>query len=162
SQSEINTITNKISEVNKNIPKIMDEILFKEKSVIKNSGNILTSLYTYLNKSLPIRIVYNRAKNVLPGAKKRQLQYTNENLSSVSLDYLIESILIKSKAVGINELSLDKLRTLTEFLKKEYDKLGLGEGSSEYHNFHHSLEVAYMSLNMLPKEIHGYTITSKD
>jgi tRNA G46 methylase TrmB len=162
SQSEINTITIKISEVNKNIPKIMDEILFKEKYVIKNSGNILTSFYTYLNKSLPIRIVYNKAKDILPGAKKRQLQNTNENLSSVSLDYLIESILIKSKAVGIDELSLAKLYTLTEFLKKEYDKLGLGEGSSEYHNFHHSLEVAYMSLNMLPKEIHGYTINSKD
>lgn len=162
SQAEINTITSKISEVNKNIPKIMDEILFKEKPVIKNSGNIFASFYTYLNKSLPIRIVYNKAKDILPGAKKRQLQYTNENLSSVSLDYLIESILIKSKAVGIDELSLAKLYALTEFLKKEYDKLGLGEGSSEYHNFHHSLEVAYMSLNMLPKEIHGYTITSKD
>ena len=162
SQAEINTITSKISDVNKNIPKIIDEILFKEKPILKNSGNILTSFYTYLNKSLPIRIVYNKAKDILPGAKKRQIQHTNENLSSLTLDYLIESILIKSKAVGISELSLAKLYTLTEFLKKEYDKLGLGEGSSEYHNFHHSLEVAYMSLNMLPKEIHGYTITSKD
>jgi tRNA G46 methylase TrmB len=162
SQAEINTITNKISNVNKNIPQIIDEILFKEKPVLKNTGNILTSFYTYLNKSLPIRIVYNKAKDILPGAKKRQIQYTNENLSGLTLDYLIESILIKSKAVGINELSLDKLHTLTEFLKKEYEKLGLGEGSSEYHNLHHSLEVTYMSLNMLPKEIHGYTITSKD
>jgi tRNA G46 methylase TrmB len=162
SQAEINTITNKISNVNKNIPQIIDEILFKEKPVLKNTGNILTSFYTYLNKSLPIRIVYNKAKDILPGAKKRQIQYTNENLSGLTLDYLIESILIKSKAVGINEMSLDKLHTLTEFLKKEYEKLGLGEGSSEYHNLHHSLEVTYMSLNMLPKEIHGYTITSKD
>ncbi|WP_148685183.1 HD domain-containing protein [Candidatus Nitrosocosmicus hydrocola] len=162
SQAEINTITSKISDVNKNIPQIINEILFKEKPVLKNSGNILASFYTYLNKSLPIRIVYNKAKDILPGAKKRQIQYTNENLSSLTLDYLIESILIKSKAVGMDELSLAKLYTLTEFLKKEYDKLGLGEGSSEYHNFHHSLEVAYMSLNMLPKEIHGYTLTSKD
>lgn len=162
SQAEITTITNKISNVNKNIPQIIDEILFKEKPVLKNTGNILTSFYTYLNKSLPIRIVYNKAKDILPGAKKRQIQYTNENLSGLTLDYLIESILIKSKAVGINEMSLDKLHTLTEFLKKEYEKLGLGEGSSEYHNLHHSLEVTYMSLNMLPKEIHGYTITSKD
>ena len=51
---------------------------------------------------------------------------------------------------------------MIKFLKNEYEKLGLGEGSSEYHNLHHSLEVAYMSLNMLPKEIHGYLIHKKD
>lgn len=162
SRTEINTITNIISDVNKNIPKIIDEIIFKEKPVLKHSGNILTSLSTYLNKSLPIRILYSKTKEILPGAKKRQIQYTNENLSSVSLDYLIESILLKARTIGINEESLTKLHLLTQYLKKEYDKVGLGEGSSEYHNLHHSLEVAYMSLNMLPKEIHGYTITKRD
>ena len=162
SQTEINTVTNILSDVNKNIPKIIDEIIFKEKPVLKNSGNILTSLSTYLNKSLPIRIVYSKIIEILPGAKKRQIQYTNENLSNISLDYLIESILLKARTTGINEESLTKLHLLTQYLKKEYDKLGLGEGSSEYHNLHHSLEVAYMSLNMLPKEIHGYTITKRD
>ncbi|HKX96646.1 MAG TPA: hypothetical protein VJL78_02300 [Candidatus Nitrosocosmicus sp.] len=162
SQTEINTVTNILSDVNKNIPNIIDEIIFKEKPVLKHSGNILTSLSTYLNKSLPIRIVYSKIKEILPGAKKRQIQYTNENLSSVSLDYLIESILLKATTIAINEESLTKLHLLTQYLKKEYDKLGLGEGSSEYHNLHHSLEVAYMSLNMLPKEIHGYTITKRD
>lgn len=162
SQTEINTVTNIISGVNKNIPQIINEIIFKEKPVLKNSGNILTSFYTYLNKSLPIRIVYGKIKEILPGAKKRQIQYTNENLSSLSLDYLIESILLKARSIDINEESLTKLHLLTQYLKKEYDKLGLGEGSSEYHNLHHSLEVAYMSLNMLPKEIHGYTITKRD
>lgn len=162
SQSEINTITSIVSEVNKNTPRIIDEIIFNQKPALKNSGSIFTSLYTYLNKSLPIRIVYGRVKEFLPGAKKRQIQYTNENLSRLPLDYLIESILIKSKTLGIKETSLDKLYSITEFLKKEYDKLGLGEGSSEYHNLHHSLEVAYMSLNMLPSEIHGYSITNKD
>ena len=34
---------------------------------------------------------------------------------------------------------------------------GIGEGSSKYHNFHHSLEVTYLSLQMLPKEFRGYT-----
>ena len=162
SQPEINTITNILSGVNENIPKIIDEIIFKEKPVLKHSGNILTSFSTYLNKSLPIRIVYSRIIEILPGAKKRQIQYTNENLSSVSLDYLIESILLKARTIGINEESLTKLHLLTQYLKKEYEKLGLGEGSSDYHNLHHSLEVAYMSLNMLPKEIHGYTITKRD
>ena len=122
----------------------------------------MTSLSTYLNKSLPIRIVYSRIEEILPGAKKRQIQYTNENLSSVTLDYLIESIFLKARTTGINQESLTKLHLLSQYLKKEYDKLGLGEGSSEYHNLHHSLEVAYMSLNMLPKEIHGYTITKRD
>jgi tRNA G46 methylase TrmB len=51
---------------------------------------------------------------------------------------------------------------LLKFLRNEYEKLGLGEGASEYHNLHHSLEVAYMSLHMLPKEIHGLTINNKD
>ena len=162
SQTEINTVTDIISGVNKNIPQIIDEIIFKEKPVLKNSGNILTSFYTYLNKSLPIRIVYGKIKEILPGAKKRQIQYTNENLSSLSLDYLIESVLLKARSIDINEESLTKLHLLTQYLKKEYDKLGLGEGSSEYHNLHHSLEVSYMSLNMLPKEIHGYTITKRD
>ncbi|WP_458720104.1 HD domain-containing protein [Candidatus Nitrosocosmicus sp. R] len=162
SQTEINTVTNILSDVNKNIPKIIDEIIFKEEPFLKDSGNILTSFSTYLYKSLPIKIVYNRIKEILPGAKKRQIQYTNENLSSLSLDYLIESILLKARPTGINQESLTKLNLLTQYLKKEYDKLGLGEGSSEYHNLHHSLEVAYMSLSMLPKEIHGYTITNRD
>ena len=162
SQPEINTITNILSGVNKNIPKIIDEIIFKEKPVLKHSGNILTSLSTYLNKSLPIRIMYSKIEEILPGAKKRQIQYTNENLSSVTLDYLIESIFLKARSTGINQESLTKLHLLSQYLKKEYDKLGLGEGSSEYHNLHHSLEVAYMTLNMLPKEIHGYTITKRD
>jgi len=162
SQTEINTVTSILSDVNKNIPKIIDEIIFKEEPFLKYSGNVLTSLSTYLNKSLPIRIVYSRIIEILPGVKERQIQYTNENLSSVSLDYLIDSILLKARTIGINEESLTKLHLLTQYLKKEYDKLGLGEGSSEYHNLHHSLEVAYMSLNMLPKEIHGYTITKRD
>lgn len=162
SRSEISNITSIISEVNKNIPKIIDEIIFKEKPVLKHSGSVITSISVYLNKSLPLRIIYNKTKEILPGAKKRQIQNTDENLSRVSLDYLIESILLKAKTVGIKELSLAKLYSLSQFLKKEYDKLGLGEGSSEYHNLHHSLEVAYMSLNMLPREIHGYTISSRD
>ena len=64
--------------------------------------------------------------------------------------------------IGIDERTANKLLALIKYLKNEYEKLGLGEGSSEYHNLHHSLEVAYMSLNMLPKEIHGYKFDKKD
>ena len=63
----------------------------------------------YLNISLPIRIVYSKIEEILPGAKKRQIQYTNENLSSVTLDYLIESIFLKARTTGITQESLTKL-----------------------------------------------------
>lgn len=163
SQTEIDVITEIISDINKNITIIIDEIIFREKTILKYPWNIVTIfLLTYMNKSLPIRIIYNKIKETLPGAKKRHIQNTNENLSRISIEYLIDSILSKAKTVGIKQQSLDKLYSLIRFIKNEYDKLGLGEGSSEYHNLHHSLEVAYMSISMLPKEIHGYNISPKD
>ncbi|MBA3750745.1 MAG: hypothetical protein H0X03_07655, partial [Nitrosopumilus sp.] len=161
-QLEISNITSTITEINKNIPKIIDEIIYKEKIIMTKPWNIFVSMVTYLNKSLPIRIIYSEIKDLLPEAKKRRLQYTNDNLSRISTNDLIESIIIKAEMVGINDKSLNKISSLIKFLKNEYEKLGLGEGSSEYHNLHHSLEVAYMSLHMLPKEIHGYSINSKD
>ena len=124
--------------------------------------SIFISVITYLNKSLPLRIIYSKIKDITPGAKKRRIQYINDNLSRTSTNALIEAIIIKAKIIGIDERSLNKLLSLIKFLKNEYEKLGLGEGSSEYHNLNHSLEVAYMSLNMLPKEIHGYSIDKKD
>jgi hypothetical protein len=161
-QLEINNITSTIAEINKNIPKIIDEILQMEKTIMTYQWNIFISLFLYLNKSLPVRIIYGKIKDISPGAKKRRIQYINDNLSRVSINALIEAIIIKAKMIGIDEKSLAKLTSLIKFLKNEYDKLGLGEGSSEYHNLHHSLEVAYMSLNMLPKEIHGYLVHKKD
>ena len=119
-------------------------------------------MVTYLNISLPIRIFYSEIKDITPEAKKRWIQYINDNLSRTSTNTLIEVIILKSKMIGIDEKYSNKLLSLIKFLKNEYEKLGLGEGSSEYHNLHHSLEVAYMSLNMLPKEIHGYKFDRKD
>jgi hypothetical protein len=43
-----------------------------------------------------------------------------------------------------------------------YTKQGLGDGSNRYHNFHHSLEVAYLSMQMLPTELHGNYFTAED
>ena len=161
-QLEIGNLTSIITEVNKNIPRIIDEILQREKTIMTQPWSIFISVITYLNKSLPIRIIYSKIKDITPGAKKRRIQYINENLSRTSTNALIEALIIKAKIIGIDERSLNKLLSLIKFLKNEYEKLGLGEGSSEYHNFNHSLEVAYMSLNMLPKEIHGYGIDKKD
>jgi hypothetical protein len=161
-QSEIGNLTSIITEVNKNIPKIIDEIIQREKTIMTQPWSIFISVITYLNKSLPLRIIYSKIKDITPGAKKRRIQYINENLSRTSTNALIEALIIKAKIIGIDERSLNKLLSLIKFLKNEYEKLGLGEGSSEYHNFNHSLEVAYMSLNMLPKEIHGYSNDKKD
>ncbi len=161
-QSEINNITNTIAEVNKNIPSLIDEIINREKIIITQPWNPLISLVTYLNISLPIRIIYSKIKNLSPEAKNRRIQYINDNLSGVSVNELIEAIILKARKIGIDEKSCNKLLSLIKFLKNEYEKVGLGEGASEYHNFHHSLEVAYMSLNMLPKEIHGYNFEKKD
>ena len=161
-QLEISTLTSTITEVNKNIPKIIDEIIEREKIIMTQPWNMFISMVTYLNKSLHIRIIYSEIKDITPGAKKRRIQYINDNLSRTSTNALIEAIIIKAKMIGIDDRSSNKLLSLIKFLKNEYEKLGLGEGSSEYHNLHHSLEVAYMSLNMLPKEIHGYSINKKD
>ena len=161
-QLEMNTLTAIITEINKNIPSIIDEMLQIESTIMIHSWNIFISLLMYLNKSLPLRIIYSKIKELSPGAKNRRIQYINDNLSRTTTNALIEAIIIKAEMIGLKENSLDKLASLMSFLKNEYEKLGLGEGSSEYHNLHHSLEVAYMSLNMLPKEIHGYLIHKKD
>ncbi len=161
-QLEISTLTSTITDVNKNIPKIIDEIIQREKIIMTQPWNVFISMVTYLNISLPIRIIYSKIKDITPAAKNRRIHYVNDNLSRISTNALIEAIIIKAKMIGIDERSLNKLVSIIKFLRNEYEKLGLGEGSSEYHNLHHSLEVAYMSLNMLPKEIHGYSINEKD
>ena len=55
-----------------------------------------------------------------------------------------------------------RIRTLMRFLQNSYTSQGIGEGSSEYHNFHHTLEVSYLSLQMLPREFHNYRFNSVD
>ena len=75
---------------------------------------------------------------------------------------LITSVIDIAKGKGISEERLDKFRILVLFLKNEYSKQGIGEGSNKYHNFHHSLEVTYLSLQMLPKEFRGHIFTWRD
>ena len=38
----------------------------------------------------------------------------------------------------------------------------MGEGSNRYHNFHHSLEVSYLCLQILPKEFQGHYFIWED
>ncbi|MGH9981783.1 MAG: hypothetical protein ACRD6U_09555, partial [Nitrososphaeraceae archaeon] len=87
---------------------------------------------------------------------------TNINLAYLSNDELIESLLILARLKNIHSKSIEKINILLQFLKNEYEKLGLGDGSKRYHNLHHSLEVAYVSLQMLPEELHGYHFSEED
>ena len=67
-----------------------------------------------------------------------------------------------AKQKGISNDRTNNLHILMEFLKNAYSKQGIGEGSSEYHNFHHSLEVGYMSMQMMPKQFRKHNFSSRD
>jgi hypothetical protein len=150
-----------LTRLNTKLARASDEVVEREKPRIRYPWRI-SAIGVYLNKSLPIRIIYKEATRRIPGAKKRTIEYTNENLANIPDDELIASIIYIAIDKGILPERLDKFRILVSFLKNEYSKQGIGEGSSKYHNFHHSLEVTYLSLQMLPKEFHGYTFTWKD
>jgi hypothetical protein len=150
-----------LTRLNTKLARASDEVVEREKPRIRYPWG-LSAIGVYLNKSLPIRIIYKEVTRHIPGAKKRTIEYTNENLANIPDDELIASIIYIAVDKGIPPERLDKFRILVLFLKNEYSKRGIGEGSSKYHNFHHSLEVTYLSLQMLPKEFHKYIFTWKD
>jgi hypothetical protein len=150
-----------LTRLNTKLARASDEVVEREKPRIRYPWGF-SAIGVYMNKSLPIRIIYKEATRHIPGAKKRTIEYTNENLANIPDDELIASIIYIAVDKGIPPERLDKFRILVLFLKNEYSKQGIGEGSSKYHNFHHSLEVTYLSLQMLPKEFHGYIFTWKD
>jgi hypothetical protein len=138
-----------------------EEVVEREKPRIKYPWKI-SPLGIYLNKSLPLRILYRQAVRHFPGARKRTIEYTNENLANIPNDQLIASIIDVATAREIPKDRIDKFRILVQFLKNEYSRQGMGEGSTKYHNFHHSLEATFLGLQMLPKQFHGTTYNWKD
>jgi Putative methyltransferase len=150
-----------VADVNKKIVAASEEIAEWEGQRIRYPWSGMT-LGMYLNKSLPLRIVYGRVVRKFPGAKKRTIDETNANLANVKDDELIISLLELASEKGLSENRIDMLRLLLRFLKNAYAQLGLGEGASEYHSFHHSLEVSYMALHMIPKEFQGVQFGPKD
>lgn len=150
-----------IADLNKKLVLAANEIIEREKPRIQYPWKT-TAFGIYLNKSLPLRIVYKEVTRHFPGAKKRIIEDTNTNLANIEENKLIAAIIEVATQKGIPTNRIDNIKSLLSFLKNTYTKQGLGEGSSEYHNFHHSLEVAYMSLQLLPKEFHGHSFTSKD
>jgi hypothetical protein len=151
-----------IDDLNKNLVATADEIIEREKPRIRWYPWSTTALGIYLNKSLPLQGIYRQAIRHFPGLKKRIINDTNENLANIQDDELAAAVIELAIQKGISDDRINNLRTLMLFLKNAYSKQGIGEGSSEYHNFHHSLEVCYMSLQMMPKEFRKHSFSSRD
>jgi hypothetical protein len=151
----------KITELNKALVSASEEVIEREKPRIKYPYWI-TTLGIYLNKSLPLRIIYEEVGRYLPRSKKNFISDINKNLANAKNEELSAAIIQVASDRGIPPNSIRKIRTLMNFLAHTYDNQGLGEGSTEYHNFHHSLEVSYMVLQMLPRDFHGFVFTNED
>jgi hypothetical protein len=155
-------VTNReIGKLNRNIVLLVDEIIEREKFRIKYPWKI-TGLWVYIYKSLPIKIIYNEILEKLPGFHKSIVKEANETLADIREDRLVLAILDVAKNKGIRQDKIEKISTLIRFLDGVYSDIGLGEGSTEYHNFHHSLEVSYMTLKMLPNRINNYRFSADD
>jgi hypothetical protein len=150
-----------ISELNKKIVDASYEVAGWERLRIRYPWKAMT-LGIYLNKSLPLGIVYRQVLRRLPGRKRRVIDETNLELANIKDDKLISSLLELASEREIPQNRLEMLRALVSFLKNAYTRLGLGEGANEYHSFHHSLEVSYMVLYMLPREFDGFTFGPKE
>ena len=154
-----------MNAINKPLGLASNDITQHEKQRIKYSWKF-SSLPIYLIKSLPIQIIYKeiftKTAKYIPAQKKHIIEETNINLAYLSNGELIESLLVLARIKNIRSKSIAKINIILQFLKNEYQKLGLGDGSKRYHNLHHSLEVAYASLQMLPEELHGYYFLEED
>jgi tRNA G46 methylase TrmB len=147
-----------ITDLNKALISASEEVIEREKPRIKYPYWI-TTLGIYLNKSLPMRIIYEEVGRYFPRSKKNFISDINKNLANAKNEELIAAIIQVASDRGIPPTSIRKIKTLMNFLGNAYDNQGLGEGSTEYHNLHHSLEVSYMVLQMLPIYFHGYVFT---
>lgn len=155
-------VTNlEIGRLNRNIALLVDEIIERERFRIKYPWRII-GLWIYLYKSLPIKIIYDEILEKLPGFRKSLEKEANETLADIREDRLILAILDVAKNKGIDDHKIEKISKLIKFLDGVYSDIGLGEGSTEYHNFHHSLEVSYMALKMLPSSIHDYRFSADE
>ena len=155
-------VTNReIGKLNRNIVLLVDEIIEREKFRIKYPWKI-TGLWIYIYKSLPIKIIYNEILEKLPGFHKSIVKEANDTLADIREDRLVLAILDVAKNKGIRQDKIEKISTLIRFLDGVYSDIGLGEGSTEYHNFHHSLEVSYMTLKMLPNRINNFRFSVDD
>jgi tRNA G46 methylase TrmB len=150
-----------VTDLNRKIVAASDEVAEWERQRIKYPWKGMT-LGIYLNKSLPLRIVYRQIIKKFPGAKRRSIEETNARLANVKDDELTASLIELAHEKGIPQSRIEMLRLLINFLKNAYARLGLGEGANEYHSFHHSLEVSYMTMHMVPREFQRVQFGPKD
>lgn len=150
-----------ISDVNRKIVAATNEVAGWERLRVRYPWRFMTFVI-YLNKSLPLRIVYRQVIRNFPGAKERKVYETNANLANVGDDELAASIMELAQKKKIPPARMAQVQTLMRFLKNAYTRQGLGEGASEYHNFHHSLEVAYVAMQLLPDYFRGHEFGPKD
>ena len=151
----------RITDLNKALVSASEEVIEREKPRIKFPYWI-TTFGIYLNKSLPIRIIYEEVARYLPRSKRNFINDINKNLANAKDEELIAATIQVATDRGIPPNSIRKIKTLISFLRNAYDNQGLGEGSTEYHNYHHSLEVSYMALQMLPRDFRGIVFTGSD
>lgn len=148
-----------VADLNRKIVAAADEVTEWERQRIKYHWG---GPGIYLNKSLPLRMVYRQVIRNFPGARKRSIEQTNSNLANVKDDELVASLLTLASQKGVPQNRIEMLQQLMRFLKNAYTRLGLGEGASEYHSFHHSLEVSYMAMYMVPREFEQFVFDPKD
>lgn len=158
-------IVNTVNYLNKLLADVADEIIEREKLFLKYPWP-LNHFLIYVNKSLPIRLVYKeiyqKCIRYFPAARYSLLDAVNRNLAYIKNTDLIDSIIEIATLRDIPSANVEKIRILMSFLKSEYEKYGLGEGSHHFHNLHHSLAVAYISMYMLPNEINGHQFGWED
>ena len=150
-----------IADVNKRIVAATAEVAGWERLRVRFPWRFMT-FAIYLNKSLPLRIVYRQVIRSFPGAKERKVDQTNANLANVSDSDLIAAIIELAGKKRVPAARIAQLEALIRFLRNSYTRVGLGEGASEYHNFHHSLEVSYLAMQMLPDIFQGHGFGPKD
>ena len=81
-----------IADLNKKLVLATDEIIEREKPRVQYPWEIAI-LGIYLNKSLPLRIMYRKVVRHLPGSKKRNINDINANLANVKDYELIDAII---------------------------------------------------------------------
>lgn len=150
-----------VSDLNRHIVLVADEIVSREKPRVKYPWPI-TGLAVYLNKSLPLRIVYGSIISRLPGFGKSIIEEVNESLADIKEEKLVMAISKLCSTRGLKPDRIESIKDLIKYVSHAYTVQGMGEGSTKYHNFHHSLEVTYLALQMLPSEFQGYKFSAHD
>src|SRR5919198_2106592 len=100
-----------VADLNRKIVAASDEVAEWERQRIRYPWNGMT-LGIYLNKSLPLRIVYRQVIRNFPGAKRRNIEETNANLANVKDDELVASLLELASEKGIPQGRIEMVRLL--------------------------------------------------